>query len=535
MGGDSNADRSWRLAGSLHPGRIMLLIMAIAAAIRLWGLAAESLWLDETASWWFANRPLHELWGAVPFYEPHPPLYYTLLKGWCALFGDGEFALRSLSVVPGVLTVPCVYLIGRNLCPGPRGVWVGLLAAALLALNPLQIRYAQEARAYSQLVFGVALMLLGWSGLLAGPRLGDLAAGEERRRQRRWMGCVMAGATLAFWSHITAILLVGTVLGVGCVLLVLTEGGSARAWAQALMLVAVPVGLWLPNVEWHVQGVATLREGFWIARPQWGDAVYLLDYVLGSMEVAQTDGQRLLVVAITGSLAAAGAVALVRWGQAAPRLVALLTLAIVVPVSADWLFSLWVTPIFIPRPLLWLEIPFVLLFAASTLWLPAWRARLFAGGLWMMMLAVLVGWRIGWSPKEPWRDVAAVIARESRAGDLIVLDTQYAEAPMLYYRLRERSAAAWMLASPTLPGAPQRNGLPLGFLLRGQVQAATLERMRSAAVASGTVWHVHRGVTSFDPDQRIASALRQSHPIVRARVNNVETVLLDEYSSVKKH
>ena len=76
-----------------RPGAFWLasgLIILIATALRTLTLPDRPLWLDETYSAWFASRSLVELWTEVPLYETHPPLYYTLLKGWISLFGSSE-------------------------------------------------------------------------------------------------------------------------------------------------------------------------------------------------------------------------------------------------------------------------------------------------------------------------------------------------------------------------------------------------------------------------------------------------------------
>ncbi|MDH5477593.1 MAG: hypothetical protein OEY50_04625, partial [Nitrospinota bacterium] len=65
------------------------------AALRFFLIDKESLWMDEAYSVWFSQRPLGELWSQVPAYETHPPFYYTILKGWTFLFGQGEGALRA--------------------------------------------------------------------------------------------------------------------------------------------------------------------------------------------------------------------------------------------------------------------------------------------------------------------------------------------------------------------------------------------------------------------------------------------------------
>src|SRR5690606_15382964 len=77
-------------------------ILIAAAAIRFWDLAGPSYWVDELYSLNFAGLPHGQLWSEWMVREPVPPLYYSLLRGWTALFGDGEFAARSLSALFGV-------------------------------------------------------------------------------------------------------------------------------------------------------------------------------------------------------------------------------------------------------------------------------------------------------------------------------------------------------------------------------------------------------------------------------------------------
>src|SRR4029077_9241470 len=75
---------------------------------------------------------------------------------WTQVTGTGEFGLRSLSALAGVATVPVAYLLGLEL----RGRRAGLMAAALVAVNPMLLWYSQEARAYALLALLCAVSLL---------------------------------------------------------------------------------------------------------------------------------------------------------------------------------------------------------------------------------------------------------------------------------------------------------------------------------------------------------------------------------------
>lgn len=77
----------------------------------------------------------------------HPPLYYLLERLWTQLFHNSIFARRALGAVFGILTIPAVFWLCRELLPEDRG-W-GLVAAAFFALSPFEVQYTQQAREYT--------------------------------------------------------------------------------------------------------------------------------------------------------------------------------------------------------------------------------------------------------------------------------------------------------------------------------------------------------------------------------------------------
>ncbi|HXV05746.1 MAG TPA: glycosyltransferase family 39 protein [Solirubrobacterales bacterium] len=125
--------------------------------------------------------------------ESTPPLYYVVAWIWAKLFGSGEVGLRSLSALLGSATVPVAFLAGREAladrAPSKAvASRAGLIAAALVALNPMLIWYSQEARSYAMLVFFCALSLFFFLRCLRGARGWDL------------LGWALASAA-ALWSH----------------------------------------------------------------------------------------------------------------------------------------------------------------------------------------------------------------------------------------------------------------------------------------------------------------------------------------------
>ncbi len=132
-----------------------ILIVLLAALLRFHMLGHQSLWNDEGNSLRLAQRSVSGLISAAA-QDIHPPGYYLTLKAWQTLTGDSEFALRSLSALAGILTVACVYALGKALfAPG-----VGLIASALVAINSFAVYYSQEARMYTLVTLCAAAALL---------------------------------------------------------------------------------------------------------------------------------------------------------------------------------------------------------------------------------------------------------------------------------------------------------------------------------------------------------------------------------------
>jgi 4-amino-4-deoxy-L-arabinose transferase-like glycosyltransferase len=127
----------------------LLAIVLLALGLRLYRLDAQSLWYDEAFSVYLARMDLAEITSRTAE-DIQPPLYYYLLSAWLELFGDSENALRGLSLMFGVLSVPLAYALAWQLL---RSHLAGLLAALFLAVSPLHVWYGQEVRMYTLLTF----------------------------------------------------------------------------------------------------------------------------------------------------------------------------------------------------------------------------------------------------------------------------------------------------------------------------------------------------------------------------------------------
>ncbi len=218
----------------------VVVVLVVAVVLRFW--TSSDLWLDEALTVNIARLPLHE----IPSFlrrDGSPPLYYYLLHFWISMFGTSDVAVRSLSGVFGVITLPLVWLAGKRL-GGNRLGWIALL---LLASSPFAVRYDTETRMYSLVAMLTVLGFLALDRSLRRPRPGNLIA-------------VGAVTGLLLYTHYWSLYLVGTVF-----LWLVWETWRGRSeWrvGARASLIAVVVGCltflpWLPSFWFQTRHTGT--------------------------------------------------------------------------------------------------------------------------------------------------------------------------------------------------------------------------------------------------------------------------------------
>ena len=160
----------------------LLALCAVALALRLTSLS-RSLFNDETVSFALAQRGFGHMLGLFG-YEANGAPYPLLLWPVTRIFGSSVEVLRAPALILGIASVPALWWAVRGLVAERR---VALLAAALLALNPMAVWYSQVARSYVLVVLGACLAV------------GALARAVERPERRgMWALFAIATALLAY-------------------------------------------------------------------------------------------------------------------------------------------------------------------------------------------------------------------------------------------------------------------------------------------------------------------------------------------------
>ena len=235
-------------------------ILALAMAVRFYGLTASAIWGDEGSSLLLSEYAMDDLWFHAA-HDVHPPLYFFMLRGWIGLFGDGIWSIRGMSALPGVLAVGLGISLTRQLSTRRAAV----LAGVLLALYPTAVRYSQEVRMYSLLavwLLGATLALVYW------------VRQPERTRYLAAYVLLMAAGFYTHYFTALCVLVHWVWLGVlwpsqarGQRLLLRPSWWCANALIVALYLP------WLPNLLGLVQHVEQLKTGGDIG---WEDPVSLM-------------------------------------------------------------------------------------------------------------------------------------------------------------------------------------------------------------------------------------------------------------------
>jgi uncharacterized membrane protein len=235
------------------------LIVLAGTALRLFHIG-HSLRVDELETWAHAQRPA----GAIISDLDRLPHVSLLAQFGTSLLGESEAALRLPFVVYGLLALPLVFLVGRELFDTEAG----LLSSLLLAFSEFHIRYCQEPRYYAPFVF---YSLTSFYCLLRLFR-GESPAGVGRRWA--YLGVFIACQLLNLSLHRLAVYPLA--LSGAFVLWELGRRGLRRgvpvpawAWAAAAGTALVLLGIYIPQRQWLLdalgresRGALTLRMSY---------------------------------------------------------------------------------------------------------------------------------------------------------------------------------------------------------------------------------------------------------------------------------
>jgi mannosyltransferase len=407
-------------------------VVWLAFGLRAWRLGAQSLWYDEGYSFYLgAHLPLDEALE-LTVRDIVPPLYYLLLRAWSLLAGTSEYALRFLSVLFGVLAVALVGRIARELVRlsdfgsrEPEGRCVSLLSAGLVAIAPVFIWLAQDARMYGPLVTWT--LLAAWGLLL-------VAKPRASRKSRRIGWALFVGAGLAaLYTHTVSVFWLLGQLAFG--LVVVWQGRQERERVrEALAALGLMAAGYLP---WLIVALVSFQTnaGYW---PGYLPPPYLWrkawDTFVGGQQLAETETA---LAAIWFGITALMALVLLLARRR--RSAAYLVLYLVIPLLAMGL-AFQRTPKLAARyPTAMAPALFLLMAAGGVVAYRASRFTRFAfiiGLLGVVILSFYADAKLYFDPsygKDDWRAAAEFVRAHREPDEAVLLISGHAYPVFAYY------------------------------------------------------------------------------------------------------
>jgi mannosyltransferase len=428
------------------------------------------------------------------------PLYFFLLRGWIAVAGVSEYAMRFLSLVLGVLCAPLSYVLGRRLFGRPTG----LLAALLATTSPYLTWYSHEVKMYTLVT---ALALLAIYGLRRAVE-GD---------GWHWWAVHVIATSLAFYAHILAALLIP----VQFLIYFVWWPRTRRQWVGALVSLACLTLPYLPLALWQAQSALRTRDtGFYPYTLSQMAQILLNGWSLGILGQGWPQGAILM-----GSLVAWGLVSFLlptrRQEDIRNRLAVICWL--VIPPLAVWLISLR-QPLFTDRYLIWTAPAFYLLTALGLASLARWGA----GGRGVMALLTIVTLTFHISNlrqqiiepiKSDFRAAAAYVAGRYAPGELIIFQIPHGRYTFDYYFGGDEYI--W------IEGLYTNHRNPDGSYMMSDQSAAN--QMQEATATYNSIWLIATEMTMWD-ERGLVRAWLDTHA---ERVDEASFMRVDVYRYVK--
>jgi len=532
---------------------LVIVITLVGGWLRVFALGNKGLWLDETFSVWMSNHSLVDMLQWIARIDYHPPLYYLLLHYWMELNGDTAYSVRQLSVLFGAATIPIIYLIGKRM----SGVVMGLAAAVILTFSPFNIRYAQETRMYTLLVFNAAVAIYALVILLTDSRStrpigsqfreyvrawrtpmpvepdteGDFSYKDETRNQTGWRArifrhrwvpirtieidlawvafIVFSAATML--SHNTAVLfpLATNIFVLGLMLFQRIKKSGSQPTFQAPSFqnwVIAQIGiflLWSPWIFAFINQASRVYQEFWIPKPSWDTVIQTLKSFLNETTLGQTS-QVMIIWILYALLLCLG---LVHYLKKFPRFLFLAAL-FAIPFLGELIVSIQ-RPVFLDRTLISVTIPLFLVLAAGITQL---RFRL----LMIVVVGILGAYNLfsagdyyRWAQKEDWHDPAGYIANFVQKDDLILFNASRVQIPFDYYFKPYENQYFLQV---------EKHGVPVDMfdsgVLEPKMTESDIPRLISLLSGRKRVWLVYGHNGNTDPMELIPRTLASKMKLI---------------------
>ena len=128
-------------------------LIALQLLVTLPFISSAAISIDEPFSIFYAQQDFSDLMS-VFMHENNPPFHFILLHYWIDLFGISPLAVRSLSLLFSVLTIPVLFKFGKKILNRNFSV----LLICFFIFSTFNHYHALEARVYSLMVLFTVLI-----------------------------------------------------------------------------------------------------------------------------------------------------------------------------------------------------------------------------------------------------------------------------------------------------------------------------------------------------------------------------------------
>ncbi len=432
-----------------------ILILALAAGMRIPSLGHKSLWVDEVIT---AIESRGTVRSAIRYaaQDVTPPLSY-LFTVLSVQWGDSEAMLRLPACLFGLAGVAALIWVGALYTGRREG---GLAAGLLLTLSPFHLFHSQDARMYA--------MYIAWTLLALGCEFQFWRGWEQNRRMTRPLALWLAGWIAATLANLYTTYFAFFVLAGQCL------NGLYQVWlqrkqAKGLILPATvfALGVWVGYLPWLGALIRFLQRNVEAGGNVSGPALQPLAGAFAEFGPQLAWGNALFALAVAAGLVRCRAVRTLALFQLLPCIVYLWAFQSGHFFSERYLAHL--------LPVLLLAVSAGILFLWDRLPLPDGNRRV-AFALYGPALIVLFAGvcapalaRYYRQEKQDWRAVAAFMAPRLESGDRIITGKNSVHVCLMYYFWRQRVET------------------PINWL----TTIRSTEQLRAELDRPGRVWLVH--------------------------------------------
>ncbi|NET58034.1 MAG: hypothetical protein F6K47_18330 [Symploca sp. SIO2E6] len=403
-----NSRFNWLSSDHIYP-YVLAGILVLALSIRLIGLD-KGIWLDEE----FTIRMISQdnLWEMLQALsqDTHPPLYYVLLYFWSKITNSEE-SLRLLSALFGVGTVAVVMSWLKQ-----YSHLASILAGIYLATAPIMLRFSQEIRGYSLLVFATALAFFFASRLSTQPE-----------KLSGYIGLTLS-LTAAISTKLIGVMLLAPIFLLVVMMTALEQ--KENLWMKVSATFTIPFLAFIYFYFFYLTNLSRNTENFWIPDV----SPYLLSstwqYLLGLSSLFFSNYLNHILSFVFFAILAM-AMIFGKWQRNFPFLLVVICFWLEIII-----YSLIKTPIFWYRTLLPSLIPFIAFIFLQIATIQAKKIKI-ASIILLTSFSILVtaNWVTvqAYRPVEYYKQVAQLVESEWQPNNLVLFHPPYIAKTVEYY------------------------------------------------------------------------------------------------------